>query len=68
MSKSFDKLSEVRRTIERVESCYDAEHDVPPGPMVTWTDEQITEAVNQLMQVVSMQQARIERLERECLL
>jgi len=41
---------------------YDPEHDVPPGPTVTWADEKLAEAITILEQHVGAQNQTISDL------
>jgi len=56
---------ETERRIVAVQRRYDAENDVPVGPAVTWADNQIASAVDDLLKYVYQLEKRIEKLEEQ---
>jgi len=57
-------IEEIRRHLYPLEIAYDPERDlVPDGPLVTWADNHLVEAVQFLARRVARLEGRIEKLE-----
>ncbi|MFA6046978.1 MAG: hypothetical protein WC718_18495 [Phycisphaerales bacterium] len=53
----------VESIMYKIDSRYDAEHDVPPGPGVTWADMALYEAVMALATEVDSLRRRVAKLD-----
>lgn len=53
----------IGRMVAKLESRYNPENDTPPGPAVTWADEELRYAVMRLANEVDSLRKRVEQLE-----